>query len=72
MHAPIPLQDMSIEEKLHTMELLWDDLSQRAGADLSPAWHGEELAAREKAVSTGAESIEDWEAAKERIDKTRT
>ncbi|MGH8191282.1 MAG: addiction module protein [Rhodanobacteraceae bacterium] len=67
MRASLPLQDMSVEEKLRAMELLWADLSQHAEADLSPAWHGDELAARATALESGAETTEAWDAAKARI-----
>ncbi|MBF0559414.1 MAG: addiction module protein [Nitrospirae bacterium] len=30
---------MSTTEKLRAMESLWDDLCQKAGDTLSPAWH---------------------------------
>lgn len=63
----LPLNEMSVEEKLEVMELLWDDLS-RNGADIpSPDWHGSVLRAREEALATGEEDMEDWEAAKERL-----
>ena len=41
------------EEKLMLMEALWEDLS-RDGEDFeSPAWHGEVLREREKALQSG-------------------
>jgi hypothetical protein len=41
------------EEKLMLMEALWEDLS-RDGEDFeSPAWHGEVLREREKALQAG-------------------
>lgn len=64
---PISLQHMSIEEKLQAMELLWADLSARAGDELSPSWHGDELARREAAHASGEEQSEDWDAARRRI-----
>ena len=38
MANPLPLKEMSIEEKLRAMESLWDDLCGRAGSMSSPAW----------------------------------
>lgn len=68
----VPLQNMSIEEKLRTMELLWDDLRANAGDTLSPAWHDDELARREAALARGDDVAEDWVAARQRIrDATR-
>jgi len=37
------LQEMSREEKLKTMELLWEDLSRDEKLVDSPAWHEEAL-----------------------------
>lgn len=51
-------------EELRAMELLWNDLRERAEAQVSPAWHGDELAQREHALSAGHETAEDWDAAK--------
>jgi hypothetical protein len=60
---------MSVEEKLQMMEALWDDLSQHADEIQPPAWHGEVLAEREAAIARGDEQFEDWEAAREKIEK---
>jgi hypothetical protein len=60
---------MSVEEKLQMMEALWDDLSQNADEIQPPAWHGEVLAEREAAIARGDEQFEDWEAAREKIEK---
>ncbi len=63
----LPLETMSVEEKLQTMELLWADLCSRAEEPASPEWHGEVLAERAAAVARGEEIPEDWEAAKRSI-----
>ena len=65
----ISLEDMTLEEKLQTMEALWDDLSRRAYGVPAPTWHGEVLHSREAAVERGDESIEDWETARTKITK---
>ena len=40
MSVPIlPLEEMSVEEKLQTMEALWQSLSSDPAAVESPAWH---------------------------------
>jgi putative addiction module component (TIGR02574 family) len=44
---------MTVEEKLQLMEILWDDLSRSAENIRSPAWHGEVLTARERAIEEG-------------------
>jgi len=63
----IPLEKMSVEEKLQVMESLWDDLCSRADGMASPAWHGDVLAEREATTKRGEDGFEDWEAAKRNI-----
>jgi hypothetical protein len=49
----LPLDQMTVEEKLQLMDILWDDLSQNAGDIPPPAWHGEVLAARQRKIDEG-------------------
>lgn len=65
----LPLDKMTVEEKLQVMEELWDDLSDRAEGVPSPSWHGEVLAEREQAVERGEALSEEWEAANSKIRK---
>ena len=67
--ADLPLDTMTVKEKLRAMELLWDDLCGRAESVISPNWHEPTLAEREKSVEQGEDAFEDWEAAKQRIAK---
>jgi hypothetical protein len=67
MASTLPLEKMSLEEKLQAMELLWDDLCNRATGVTSPAWHEGVLAERESALKSGADKFEDWDAAKRNI-----
>lgn len=70
MSLPIRLESMTLEEKLHTMEIIWDDLCHKNADMASPAWHGDTLVEREKALQSGDEKFLDWDVAKKRI-KTR-
>lgn len=70
MAISLPLDEMSVEEKLQAMESLWEDLCSRAASVASPTWHGDVLADREAAVSSGEDDFEDWDAAKEKIKKS--
>jgi len=54
------------------MEMLWDDLCARSDDLASPAWHGELLAEREKAIQRGDEQFEDWDFVKKEIRKRIT
>ena len=68
MSVPIlPLEEMSVEEKLQTMEVLWQSLSADPAAIESPALHGEELAERERKIESGETKFVNWEKAKAEI-----
>jgi len=67
MANAIPLEKMSVEEKLQAMESLWDDLCSKAGAICSPAWHEDVLADRDAMQERGDDETEDWEVAKMNI-----
>jgi len=69
MASTLPLDKMSVEEKLQAMESLWDDLCSRAGVLTSPPWHGEVLAEREAMQQRRDDEFEDWEDAKRNIKK---
>lgn len=67
MSVVLPLDKMSLADKLAAMETLWEDLSRHAGDIAVPDWHYEILADRETAVREGREEFVDWEAAKEQL-----
>lgn len=69
MSKPLPLDEMSIEEKLNTMETIWNDLVKNAGDVASPDWHREVLSERKRGLEDGSESVVDWDVAKEQIKK---
>jgi putative addiction module component (TIGR02574 family) len=60
----LPLNEMSVEEKLQTMEALWQSLSSDPATVESPAWHQEELAERERKIESGEAKFVEWEKAK--------
>jgi len=47
---------------------LWDDLT-RTAPDLTPAWHGEELASREAGLHSGESAFEEWTQSKCSIER---
>ena len=69
MIPTLPLNQMSVEEKIRTMENLWDSLLHEQSEISSPKWHGQLLAERKAAIDRGEAEFEDWESAKERIRK---
>jgi putative addiction module component (TIGR02574 family) len=62
IRTAIPM--LSIEEKLQTMEALWQSLSSKPESVDSPAWHEEQLRVREKDIESGKSKFIDWEKAK--------
>ena len=65
----LPLESLSLEEKLHAMESLWDNLCRHADDVESRSRHQDILAQRESAVTQGNEQCTDWECAKRAIRK---
>jgi hypothetical protein len=72
MEATLPLDKMTVAEKLRAMEMLWADLSRDAAQFESPAWHGDVLHNREEKIKSGKESFMDWETAKKQLRGKRT
>jgi len=66
----ININDMTTEEKLMAMEMLWDDLCKNQQTLSSPAWHEAVLSDREKAIADGKDDFIDWEKAKKNILKS--
>jgi len=67
MDAVLPLDQMTMEEKLRAMEALWADLSRRADSFESPAWHADVLRERDRRIADGKEPSVEWEAAKRKL-----
>jgi len=65
MQIALPLDEMTTQEKISTMEALWRDLSKDSEAYDSPLWHKEVLECRE---AEGGEFV-DWDEAKQQIRK---
>jgi hypothetical protein len=65
MDVTLPLDKMTIAEKLRVMETLWSDLSGKPFE--SPAWHGKVLCDRTRRVKQGKESFMDWQTAKKQL-----
>jgi len=64
MPIMLPLDEMSVREKLDVLELIWADLAKREQAIDSPEWHGPILRAREQAILDGTDEFVDLETAR--------
>jgi hypothetical protein len=69
MSIKLPLNEMTVQEKLAVMESLWDDLSRTPETIASPEWHKEILDDRRQKIDEGTARFIDWEAAKADIRK---
>ncbi|MGK5091027.1 addiction module protein [Deltaproteobacteria bacterium TL4] len=47
------IKNMSMIERLQSMEVLWDSLLENESEIESPEWHGEILAERKKQIESG-------------------
>ena len=67
MEATIPLDKMSVEEKIKAMEIIWDDLRKNASNVPSPEWHKHVLNERENALKSGEDRFIEWDKARKKI-----
>jgi hypothetical protein len=63
----LPLDEMTVAEKLQLMEVLWEDLSKNPADLPSPEWHKEVLDECRRKAESGEEQFIDWEKAKQEI-----
>jgi hypothetical protein len=67
MDVTLPLDKMSVEEKLRALELLWEDLTRSPAVVPSPRWHQDVLEAREQRLRAGQEAFVPWDKARESL-----
>lgn len=67
MKLELPLDQMSVAEKLQAMEALWADLSRHTPEEVVPKWHAEVLVEREGRLAAGREAVLDWDEAKRQL-----
>ena len=67
MSIKLPLNEMTVQEKLAAMEALWEDLTRSPETIESPEWHKEILDERRQRVGDGTAQFEEWDKAKARI-----
>lgn len=70
MNLALPLEKMTVTDKLRTMESIWDNLCKNSEELASPSWHNDVLIERDKRLAQGKEKVYDWGKAKERIRKS--
>jgi hypothetical protein len=70
MAIELPVKQMTLEEKLRAMDMLWEDLRSDDKNIPVPQWHMDILAQRERLVQEKKAVFSDWETAKKRIAKS--
>lgn len=63
----IPLEQMSVEDKLQAIEEIWADLVGTPEDIPSPSWHADVLHARERRISEGTSHFLDIAEAKKAV-----
>jgi hypothetical protein len=59
---------MTTEDKIRTMDKIWEDLCKKVESIPSPPWHKDILEERERAIENGKEKFIDWSEAKRQIE----
>ena len=67
MSIDLPLEKMTVDEKLDAMEAIWADLSRTPEQVPMPDWHKEELDRRRARADAEPGVFQDWEEAKREI-----
>ncbi len=67
MNVTLPLNEMTIAEKIGVMEEIWSDLSNKNKGYCPPAWHDRILEERARLAESGEVGFTDWETAKKQI-----
>ena len=67
MSIELPLERMTVAEKLEVMEAIWESLCAQPADVPAPEWHGEVLADRKRRLETGEATVSNWDEAKKRL-----
>ena len=65
----IPLNKMSVSEKLEAISLIWDSLSSNPDDIPVPDWQRVELEQRLRRLDSGETTVSTWEEAEKRFDE---
>ena len=72
MPVELPIDKMTLEEKLRAMEALWADLCRRYEDIPIPQWQKDLLDEREHLIQSGKAEFLDWRTAKRHISERTT
>ncbi len=67
MQKTLPLDEMSITEKLVAINQIWEDLVRKADDVPSPEWHKDVLSARANRIKNGEAHFKDFNSVKSEL-----
>ncbi len=67
MQKTLPLNEMTITEKLVVINQIWDDLMRNPENVPSPEWHKDVLSARSERVKSGEAHFKDFDSVKSEL-----
>ena len=67
MLIDLPLENMTVAEKLRVMETVWASLCSKPADVASPDWHAKVLAERARRLESGEATVSKWSDAKQRL-----
>ena len=67
MSIELPLETLTVPEKIQLLESLWDSLCSQPDNVRSPEWHREVLEARKQRLEDGLATASPWSEAKARL-----
>jgi hypothetical protein len=69
MPIDLPLNTMSVGEKVQLLEQVWENLCRQSGDIRSPEWHAAILNERKRQMENRMVTVLPWSEAKERLQK---
>ena len=67
MAIDLPLDSLSVGEKLQILETVWASLCHNPADVASPDWHAKILAERTRRLESGEATVAPWSEAKQRL-----
>jgi putative addiction module component (TIGR02574 family) len=67
MSIDLPLESLSVAEKVRLLESVWQSLCSHSGDVQSPEWHREVLEERKRRLEDGRATVSLWSDAKARL-----
>jgi putative addiction module component (TIGR02574 family) len=67
MPIELPLDTLTVAEKVRLLETVWKSLCSKSGDVQSPEWHREVLDARRRRLDEGQATVSPWSEAKARL-----